>query len=232
VVERVATDLAKTEIRAPFGGHVVSRFVEVGNWVPIGGEVIELADQSQVLIRVDAPEAAIPYATVGSASAAWVDALQRRVEGKVKHVIPQADRAARTFPVEINVPNSDFALKAGMFCRATILAGPTTDVPVVPKDALIESGGQIYVALIVPGEKGDMAMPVPVSLGVDDGDWIAISSGNVQAGGRVAVYGNERLVFPQPVTVVESPEKVDRHRQAGHPQALKQTKPTSAASNG
>ncbi|MCB9865928.1 MAG: efflux RND transporter periplasmic adaptor subunit [Phycisphaerales bacterium] len=208
-VARLTTEIEKTYIRAPFSGFVSNRLVEVGTWLGAGDAVVELVDLETVLVRVNVPESAIAFATAGSASAVRIDALHDSFDGAIRHVIPQADEAARTFPVEIELPNPEHALKAGMFARATVPSGPSTEQLAVPKDALIDARGQIQVAMIMPGAQGKMAMPTFVTIGADADEWVAITSGNIPPGTEVATYGNEQLVYPQPVQVVETRAEVD-----------------------
>ncbi|NOX59704.1 MAG: efflux RND transporter periplasmic adaptor subunit [Planctomycetes bacterium] len=217
-VKRANLVLEKTRIRAPFDGFVVIRQAEVGNWLPVGGSVVELVDTATVLVRVDAPGSAIPFAKIDAPVTIQIDALKKRFEGRIRHVIPQGDQAARTFPVEIEVDNPDHEIKSGMFARATIPAGGDRLVTVVPKDALIESGGSIFVALIVDGEKGSMAIPVPVTLGSDKDDLISITSDNIPPDAIIAIYGNERLTYPQPVIPVGTRSDLD-HSEDHHANA-------------
>ncbi len=209
IVKRAQLDFEKTRILAPFDGFVVARHAEVGNWLQVGGAVVELADTSSVLVRVDVPESVIPFAKIDATVAIRIDALKKRYDGRIRHVIPQADEAARTFPVEVQIANPDYELKSGMFAMVTLPAGAEEMTTVVPKDALIESDGTIYVAMIVDAEKGKMAIPVPVTLGSDQGNLIAITSNNLPPDAIVAVYGNERLTYPQPVFPVDSAESED-----------------------
>ena len=92
-----------------------------------------------------------------------------------------------------------------MFARATVPAGPAEMAVVVPKDAVVEKEGVSYLALVMPGQQGGMtAMLAPVTVGADVGDWIAITSGNVQSGTQVVTRGNEHLFpFPTPVVLVD-----------------------------
>ncbi len=203
-VDRLRTDLAKTEIKASIPGYVVRRETEVGEWVDRGGAVVELVDLSGVLIRVGVPESAMPFITPGDTCPVFVDALQREFRGSVRHIIRQADPEARTFPVEITVDNADRSLGAGMFARATIISGPKTDVVAVPKDAIVEREGIRYVAMVIPGEDGKMGVLSPVTTGADVGEWIAITSGNLREGTEVVIRGNERMFpFPSPIRVVD-----------------------------
>jgi len=254
VIARLETRLAKTSIHAPFSGFVVARHTEVGQWVNEGGPVVEMADLATVLARVNVPEGALPYVKVGAPAAVKVAELNRRFDGTVRHVIPQADPTARTFPVEIAVPNpgydasgnatiprvvaraetgagdatakppaandgpgappgpnpaADAALRrvllaGGMFARVTLEAGPANPVPAVPKDAVVTRNGVDYIAMVAPGQQEGslMAIPLPVTTGLDVGDWIAVTSGNLAPGMQIVTKGNESILFPSPIQIV------------------------------
>ncbi len=206
-VERFRADLAKTKITPPFAGYVVARKTEVGEWIDRGGDVVEVVDLSSVLVRVDVPESAISFVEIGAPCSVLIDALERTFEGKVGHIIRQADPQARTFPVEVVVENADRAMASGMFARATVISGPAAEAVAVPKDAIVEKEGIRYVGIVMPGEQGTMGMLIPVTTGADIGEWIAVTSGNIRAGQEVIIRGNERGVypgFPTKVRVVDS----------------------------
>jgi len=202
---RLTTEIAKTEVLAPFDGFVVSRFTEIGEWVDRGGPVVEIIDLANVLVRIDVPESAISYVKRGAPCRVQVDALKRSFDGTVWRIIRQADPDARTFPVEVIVENNEQLLAAGMFARATLISGPEADVLAVPKDAIAERYGVRYVATVFPGERGIMGMLTPVTTGADVEDWIAITAGNVRPGTQVVIRGNERMhPFPSPVNIVDA----------------------------
>lgn len=200
----IEAELRRMEIRAPFDGFVSRRMVEVGEWVNEGGQVVELLDLSRVLVEVGVPESGLPYIQEGDEARVMLDALPGAISGRVRHVMRQADLSARTFPVEMEVPNPDSKISAGMFARVDVTAGPRNKVAAVPKDAVIERDQVFYVTVVAPGEGGSMmGMPVAVKLGAEADDWVAITSGNVAPGSSVAVRGNERIMFPSPVVVVD-----------------------------
>ncbi len=205
VVDRAAIELHRTAIDAPFAGYVVDRLVEVGEWISSGDAVVDMVDLSSVLVRVDAPESALSYLTVGHPVQVRIDALGRSFDGRIRHVMRQADPEARTFPVKIEVDNSEGLIAAGMFARAAIPAGPNEQVVAVPKDALVERDGLTYVAMLVPGQQGGLnGILQPVTIGADVGDWIAVTSDNVRLGTQVITRGTERMLpFPMPIEVVD-----------------------------
>lgn len=206
VVRRLEGDLRKTAIRAPFTGYITKRHTEQGEWVTSGGRIVELTDLSRVLVRVSAPESILPHLTVGASTRVWIDALGRSFAGAIKHVIPSADLTARTFPVEVEVVNTDELLAAGQFARVTVPAGRSAPAVTVPKDAIVERDGTTYVGVMMPGsDGGEAAMLQPVTVGADVGDWVAINSDNVRSGTRVVTRGTERILpFPTTVVVVDS----------------------------
>ena len=205
VVDRLQSDLDKTIIRAPFDGYVATRSVEIGEWVPVGGQIVEMIDLSTVLVLVNVPEAAFPFLTVGHAARVQVDALRHSFDGRVKHLLRQADPRARTFPIEVELENRERVLAGGMFARVTVTGGAEGSIVAVPKDAIVERGGVANVAMVMPGREGGMlATLMGVTVGVDAGDWITITSGNVQTGMRVVTRGNEHILpFPTPVLLVD-----------------------------
>ena len=205
IVDRLAHELDKTEIRSPFEGYVAERLTEVGQWIPEGGAVVEMLDLSRVLVRVNVPESALVFLRVGDTSRVMIDALGRSFEGTIKHVMRQAAKAARTFPVEIDIDNSEALLAGGMFARASVPSGPERKALAVPKDSLVERDGVTYLAIVVPGkESGPSGMLVPVTVGIDVADRITITSGNVEPGMQVITRGTERMLpFPSPIQIVD-----------------------------
>jgi hypothetical protein len=73
----------------------------------------------------------------------------------------------------------------------------------VPKDALVLGGPSpvVYVVRADPQTQQPSAVPVPVQVGVAAEDLIQVS-GELQAGQRIVVQGNERLRPGSPVNVL------------------------------
>jgi len=204
VVDKLRSDLSKLTTRAPFDGYIVSRTVEVGEWVTMGGTVAEMVELSRVLVNVDAPERALPFLEEGATVRVMIDALGYGMAGRIKHIIRQADRAARTFPVEIEIDNEEGKLAAGMFARATLPAGPSQRIVAVPTDAVVERDGTSYIARVIPHRDGPAGVLMPVTVGLSKDDWIAVTSRNVEPGTPVIVEGNENIApFPTPIQIVD-----------------------------
>lgn len=203
VVKQLERDFDKTTVRAPFAGFIVAKRTEVGEWIEAGGPAAELVALDKVKIRADAPEAAVPYARPKTAASVEIEALHETRTGVVARVIPRANEAARTFPVEIDLDNADHTLLPGMFVWANVPAGQSGKRLMAPKDAIVPRGLEKHLFVIRPGEKGSsMAIPMSVETGLELGDEVEVRAKGLQAGDQVVTRANERLLPFMPNAVI------------------------------
>lgn len=199
-----AAEVAKLEdektrhvVRAPFTGFVVKKHTEVGAWLDTGEAVVDLVGLDEVDVVVPVLEDAVAHLERGMVVNVTIDALpEPHVQGTIHRIVPVADRRARTIPVKVRVQNvvngKDVLIKAGMFARCALAVGMERDAMLVPKDAVV-LGGRSPVVYVYDDEKRSAA-PVPVTLGVAEGDLIEVE-GPLEVGAKVVIRGNERI-FP------------------------------------
>lgn len=192
----------KKVVYAPVSGVVVERHTLVGQWLSKGDPVVTLTVLNPIRVMVPVPERYVSRINKGDASQVIFDALPGRTfKGRIDAIIPKADRAGRTFPVRIEIPNSKGTIKAGMLGRATVAVGNSHKAVLIPKDALVLRGGGKSVYVI----NDQIAHLVQVKTGPAHGLLIEVQ-GNLKAGQKVAVRGNERLRPGQRVAVIDNPE--------------------------
>jgi HlyD family secretion protein len=195
-------------IRAPFAGHVTREFTEVGQWIAVGAPVVELVELSSVYVEVPVVETYIAKVRPGMKGIP-VEASSmpdRKFQGTVDLVVPQADARSRSFPVKVRVDNNEVdgrpVLKPGMMAWVTLPVGDEAEVTAVPKDALVLGQGPPKVWVVVD-PKADPPGPlrqVPVKLLRADDGWIGVE-GELEAGQTVIVEGNERINPMQPIRI-------------------------------
>lgn len=202
----VAEDnLNRTRVLAPFDGAITAKMTEVGQWVNVGEAAVEMVDLFTVRARVMVPESAVAFCDVGERAMVTVDALGRDYEGEVSRVIPEADSQANTFPTDIDIANPDGALKAGMFVRAMVPAGPKKSRLLVPKDAVLRRGPSSILYVARGNDKEGFAADVaPVTVVAEVMQYLAVESPTLTEGDRVIVRGNEGLRGPGPIIIVSS----------------------------
>jgi len=216
VCDAMRDRLAMHTIRAPFDGYVVSEHTEEGEWVRQGDPIARIVQMTQVDVRVFVPEEDVAAWHVGASAEVTFDAMpDRRFEGRVALIVPQADLRSRSFPVKVRVENpardenhpDDRVIKAGMLASVTVAVGRSENALLVPKDALVLGGLQPTVFTFRPDPSDARAgrvRPQAVSLksGHAAGELIQII-GPLRGGQQVVVQGNERLVDGQRVRVVQ-----------------------------
>ena len=195
-IAKIKDELERHTIVAPFGGVVVRKFTELGQWLAEGGPVVELMSLDEMDVVAEVPERYFNSLKVRARTQVVFEALSGlRVEGRVSAIIPRADPQARTFRAKIRIPNPGGRIGAGMLAQISLAEGDSYRAVVVPKDAVVTRGPQKLIYLV----NGDNKIAeVPVQLGSGVGAWIEVQGG-VQAGQKVVTRGNERLMNGQPV---------------------------------
>lgn len=191
------TRLARTVVRAPFGGVVGERFVSLGDYVTPSDPLTTLQTVDPQRASFQVPERYSQRLEVGQQITFRVASGGDRVfEGTVDFVDPRVRLPGRTITVKAEVSNADRALKPGMFIQARLATEVRADAIVVPEDGILPLQGADYV-WIVNGE--GLAERIEVQLGVRTPGWVEVLGG-VEAGAQVVVGGIERLGPGAPLT--------------------------------
>jgi RND family efflux transporter MFP subunit len=196
-------DLENTVIRAPFAGLVVSKDAQRGEMVsPIsaGGGftrtgIATVVDMTSLEIEVDVNESSLAKVSPGQPVRAVLDAYPDwKIPGRVRTVIPTADRQKATVKVRVAFDHLDPRILPDMGVKVTFL-GPEppaaqAGVPgaVVPRAAIREEGGK-QVVYVLRDERVERR---PVRLGEAHGDEQDLLDG-VAEGEQVVVKGLDGL---------------------------------------
>jgi RND family efflux transporter MFP subunit len=196
-IDRLKYEVDRSTIRAPFAGIVSAERTDLGQWIEIGGPVVELMSLEELEVRVEVPERYFRNMKRNGTAAVTFDSLPGvEVEGRISAIIPKADTQARTFPLKVRIPNRGGRVAAGMLAQVALPAGESYRATVVPKDAVIRQGTEQIVFTL----NGDMTVErAAVSTGAGVGEWIVIE-GPIRPGQKVVTRGNERLQPGQPVS--------------------------------
>jgi HlyD family secretion protein len=189
-VERLEDELGRMRIVAPLTGFLIRKHVEVGAWVRAGDPIADLIALDPVYVVGPVSEREIGRLGRGTRARVTLDAYPGRTfAGEVAHVVPQADRQSRAFPVKVRVRNPDHLLKSGMFARVALEIPANRTAVYVPKDAVLRRDGGSVLFVVVDG----VARARAVRTGRAEGDLVEVLDGVVRAGQEVVVVGNEAL---------------------------------------
>jgi RND family efflux transporter MFP subunit len=176
---RIRLNYAK--ITAPFSGYITKRFLDQGAVVSantaIAGSnstIYTLMDINTVKVLINIFDRDVPAIAKVKEAIVTVDALPGRTfKGKVARYSQAINLATRTMPVEIQIPNSDHALKPGAFARVTLILGEHPDALTLPTEAVLKDQSGAYVYTVDNG----VAHKLPVSIGTENGGRTEILKG-------------------------------------------------------
>lgn len=195
--------LARTVVRAPIGGVLDDRFVEVGSMVAPGAPVARVVDASTVKVTGGVPERYAADVARGAEMRVGFDGLGVEHVGRVSFVGATLNESNRTFPIEVRVPNPDRALRPGMAANLAVARGTGGEALLVPRSAVLrrESGYVVYVAVDRDGQT--VAEARDVTPGASQGSRLVIDGG-LEAGERVVVVGQQQVSNGDRLRIVEA----------------------------
>jgi membrane fusion protein, multidrug efflux system len=158
----------------------------------------DLAQSDPVRIFVNVPQADVSSVQPGTPAAITVDEFPGQTfGGKVARDAGAFDRSSRTLLLEIDVPNPDGRLYAGMYAHAKLaLKNPALALLVPDNSILIDSKGARVLVVDSPNK----IRIKPVTLGRDFGTKSEILGG-LDATDRVVQNPTEALQEGMPVSV-------------------------------
>ena len=146
-LKRAELDLQYMLIRAPFDGVLQERDVEVGDFVRAGDPVATYVDNTQIIVTGTIAEQDARFARVGDVATAVLITGQT-VEGLIRYVSPVADESTRTFTVELEIPNPDGALPAGVTAEMRVPGGKSLAQKISPSILTLDADGNVGVKVI------------------------------------------------------------------------------------
>ena len=185
-------------IRAPFAGIWERQDAQIGDYLSPGMPCGLLVDLSPLKVDVQLTETQIGRISKGSAAVVQL-ATGETVEGKVSFIEARADPATRTFRTEIQVPNNDYALKAGVTATVRLISGETLAQQVPANVLALNDTGNVGIRYV---DGSDIVRFAQVKTIDEDaaGIWVTGLPENT----RVIVEGQDYVAVGMTVEAVES----------------------------
>lgn len=180
--------LADTVVRAPFSGRVGLRRVSVGSLVNPGTTIASLDDISTIKVDFAVPENYLASLRNGLAvyvtSTAFPD---RDFVGKVATVDSRIDSVTRSVTVRALLPNTDGALKPGMFLSVR-LDRDVHEALMIPEAALVPEQSRQFIYVVEDGK----AARREVRIGRREPGKVEVVAG-LKPGEHVIVEGTQKV---------------------------------------
>ncbi len=199
------TFLDATVIKAPITGTILERAVEKGEFVTTSfvgergakGYVVSLADLNDLQVELDISQDDFAKLYMGQKASVTTDAFpDRKYEGVIAEMSPEANRQKATVQVKVQVLKPDEFLRPEMNARSAFLEKVqtshkgSTPLPkiVIPAAAIRDSGGKKSIFIVFQGKATERIIKV----GNQTSKGIEIADG---------LIGGEEIILSPPTTL-------------------------------
>lgn len=191
--------LEKSEIKAPFDGHIGLRYISPGELIDPNVEIARLEKMHPLRVDFSIPETVLSRVEEGMSFEVTVVGVEEKFRGQIVAFNPGLDPVTRMITVRGEIPNEAGRLRPGNFARVEIELKKHENAVVIPSKALIRGLGTASVFLI----KNGRATEVLVKTGIRQANEIQILEG-LEPGDEVITEGVQSLREGMAVRIVES----------------------------
>lgn len=168
-----------TEVRAPYGGVVSKRLVEVGETVLPGTPLMTGLSLRDLRVNTNVPQSVVMQVRRLKKAAIYLGS--QRIEATKITIFPEAATPSSTFRARLDLPPGSLDLAPGMYVKVGLVTGEAALI-LVPASAVVERSEVTGVYVIDP--KGGVSLRY-LRLGHRIGDNLEVLSG-LAAGEKIA----------------------------------------------
>ncbi len=186
----------RSGITAPFSGVILSKNVDIGDWVQQGKEIVTIGSTNDLFIQVPVGETMLRHISIGDKVPVTINAFDRELIGTIHAIAPKADPRTKNVFLKVKIPPQT-NISENMSATIHVAASGKQKLAIIPRDALIKSQGQDFIYTVKEGR----ATILPVHIVAFLGQRVGVDNPYISEGMDIVVEGNERLRPDQPVTV-------------------------------
>jgi membrane fusion protein, multidrug efflux system len=180
-VEILRATIAKKTVRAPFGGRLGVRQVNLGQTLREGDPIVTLQSLDPIYVNFSLPQQELSRLRVGLPVRVTSDAFPGpAIDGRITTVNPLVDAETRNVQLQATVANRAEALRPGMFVNTAVGLPVRKKVVAIPATSVLYApfGDSVFVVADDNVVKGGKALRQQfVRLGEKRGDFVAVTSG-------------------------------------------------------
>ncbi len=177
-------------IRAPRGGVIGYRDVEVGSYLSPGSKILTLIDNSHLYVDCSLSENDAALLTAGLPVSVTIDALGTTYSGKIVYVSPGMTAGSKSYVARISLDVAKGNIKAGLFARTAVDILQRKNTLFAPKDAVLSKNG-ITTVFVYNRAEGTVEERV-VKLGLINDEEVEFLEG-INEGEEVVITSLDRM---------------------------------------
>lgn len=185
--------LERHRITAPYDGVVSMRLTDIGEWVALGDELLELVDTETLRLDFRVAQGYFPWLNENARLRVQSATGEPGADAAIEQAVPVTDPNARTFLLRA-LPPEDQRWLPGMAVQARLRVETGEQGLTVPRDALNRyPDGRVTVWIAEPtGDDRFEVREKRIRIGEGFGKRVVVQEG-LEAGQRVVSRGNESL---------------------------------------
>ncbi len=181
--ELLKAQLAKTEIKAPFTGHLGLRMISVGDYINPTSAITKIVKDDLVKITFSIPEKYASHMKPNAEIIFSTDGNAIKYKANVYALDPSIDEDTRTLSIRA-IAKNDGSLISGSFCKVELEMSEIQNAILVPNETLIPSQKGKKVLLVKNGK----ASEISVKTGLRTDRFVQITEG-LKAGDTLITSG-------------------------------------------
>ncbi len=213
-LEALRAQVARKTVRAPFGGKLGIRQVNLGQYLNSGTAITSLEATDSVFVDFSLPQQQVTTVKLGMPVRVVIEGEDSKpADGVINAIDPSIDSVTRSLKLRASLPNRDARLLPGMFAKVSVVLPDKRDVIIVPVQSVVHAsfGDSLFIVEDRKDSEGQAA-PAPgaspvkvarqqfIKVGETRGDFVSVLDGLV-AGQEVVSAGAFKLHNGAPVTV-------------------------------
>ena len=171
--EVISSQIAKTEIRAPFDGIIGLRYMSKGGYVTPDVLIATMQDINPIKVEFSVPEKHARQLKNGTEVFVRMGDLLEGRRGLIYAVESKIDLGTRTIKARAKIPNPDGKLIPGSYAKVEITLSELPDAIVIPSAAIVPqiTGEMVYIC------KNGKAQSIAIKTGIRNEANVQISEG-------------------------------------------------------
>jgi multidrug efflux pump subunit AcrA (membrane-fusion protein) len=192
---------ARSPVASTIGGTVLQAPVSVGDTVTTGTAVYVVGNLESLVVETFVPERFSTAIMMGLPAQVSFEAMPGELfVATVSEISPVLDPASRTLRIRLQFQGQpDLRIRAGMFATLSLVTNSRSDIPVIPRAAVINTYGSWIVFVV---NENNIAERREITLGLESEELVEVAEGLVP-GELVVSQGQNFLSQGDVVRIVD-----------------------------
>jgi membrane fusion protein (multidrug efflux system) len=179
-------------IRAPFSGMITTRNVELGALIQSGinnanaAALFEIMDMEIIRLTIALPETEVDNISKGmQAEISFTELPGEQFSAQVSRMANAIDNRNKTMKVQLDIPNRNGKIKAGMYANVAIQLQSTGDKISLPNEVLIAIKSEFFILQVKDG----IVKRTLIKKGLSNTHFFEVLSNEINENSKVIVEG-------------------------------------------